>query len=329
MDLKSLGRPLRIRRFGSAFNLATRNASRDRGFNRTLLSVGVCIFLTMLVLSGGLISADTSTSYIVRATPPHILIVAGNNIYNQYVSLGTSFSRTTPLPSIDYVNQSSIITSQTAASFRAIPGVETVDTRLIIMSSVTGYVKAHFSSNENTGENINIQIIPEAETGSAQALIVGIDPNNAIGDWYTSNGFLQNTDPQHTMIAGDSLVGNIVETPYDLSQISAFGYRYDVRGALVDPLNAGRVLYTPVQTLQTTLGINGYNLLLLRLNTSPSVVSAVSQLASSNGLAVGSQDTILNQNLAFLNSTWSYIFLLPVLSLALTCGILLLSLIHI
>ena len=323
LDLKSLGKPLRIGRFGSTFNLATRNVSRDRGFNKTLLSMGVCICLSMIVLSGALVSADTSASYVVRAMPPHVLIVANSNIYNQYVSLATSFSRIAPLPPIDYGNESYIISPQNASAFRAIPGVQTVDTRLITMSSITGYVKAHFASNQDTGENINTQIIPEADTGSTNALIVGINPTNVIGDWYTSDGFLRSNDAQYTMIAGDSLVGNIVQMPFNLSQVSALGYRYDVKSALVDPLNAGRVLYAPVQTLQKSLGLNGFNVLLLEVNSDPTVLSAVSQLASSFGLAVGSQDPILNSNLTFLNGIWSHIFLVPIITLALTCGILL------
>jgi len=323
LDLKSLGNPLRIRRFGSAFNLATRNVSRDRGFNKTLLSIGVCICLSMVVLSGALVSADTSASYVVRAMPPHVLIVANSNIYNQYVSLATSFSRIAPLPPIDYGNESYIISPQNASAFRAIPGVQTVDTRLITMSSITGYIKAHFASNQDTGENINTQIIPEVDTGSTDALIVGINATSVIGDWYTSDGFLQSSDAQYTMIAGDSLVGNIVQTPFNLSQVSAFGYRYDVKSALVDPLNAGRVLYAPVQTLQKSLGLTGFNVLLLKVNNDPSVLSSVSQLASSFGFTVGSQDPILKSNLAFLNGIWSHIFLIPILSLSLTCGILL------
>jgi len=323
LDLTSLGKPLRIKRFGSAFNLATRNVSRDRGFNRTLLCIGICVFLSMVVLSGALVSADTSASYVVRAMPPHVLIVANSNIYNQYVTLGKLFSRTAPVPSMNYLNQSYIITPQNASAFRAIPGVVTVDTRLITMTSITGYVKAHFASNQDTGENINTQIIPEVETGSAQALTVGIDASNVIGDWYTSDGFLQTADAQYTMIAGDSLVGNIVQMPLNLSQVSAFNFRYDVKSALVDPLNAGRVLYAPVQTVQGNLGVIGYNVLLLKVNNDPAVFSEVSQLASSDGLVVGSQDPILNSNLAFLNTTWSYIFLVPILALALTSGILL------
>jgi ABC-type antimicrobial peptide transport system permease subunit len=323
LDLKSLGKPLRIKRLGSPFNLATRNVSRDRGFNKTLLSIGICIFLGMIVLSGALVSADTSASYVVRAMPPSVLIVANSNIYNQYVSLGTSFSRTGPVPSISYVNESYMISPKNASSFREIPGVEMVDTRLITVSSVTGYIKAHFSSNQDTGENINTQIIPEIATGSAQALIVGINATSAIGDWYTSDGFLQSSDAPYTMIAGDSLLGNIVQMPFNLSQVSAFGYRYDVKSALVDPLNAGRVLYAPVQTLQRNIGVSGYNVLLLKVNNDPAVFSAVKRLANSYGLVVGSQDTILNSNLGFLNGTWSYIFLIPILTLVLTCGILL------
>src|SRR6266480_3011881 len=322
LDLKSLGKPLQIERFGSAFNLATRNVSRDRGFNKTLLSMGVCICLSMIVLSGALVSADTSASYVVRAMPPHVLIVANSNIYNQYVSLATSFSRIAPLPSINYVNESYIISPENASAFNAIPGVETVDTRLITMTLITGFVKAHFASNQDTGENINTQIIPQVETGSTSALIVGINATSAIGNWYTSDGFLQSSDAQYTMIAGDSLVGNIVQTPFNLSQVSALGYRYDVKSALVDPLNAGRVLYALVSFLQHSSGPTGFNVLLLKVNNDPTVLSSVSQLASSFGFTVGSQDPILKSNLAFLNGIWSHIFLLPILSLSLTCGIL-------
>ena len=40
LDLRSLGRPLRIGRFGSAFNMATINVSRDRGFNDLVIQLG-------------------------------------------------------------------------------------------------------------------------------------------------------------------------------------------------------------------------------------------------------------------------------------------------
>src|SRR5260370_42373014 len=112
--------------------------------------------------------------------------------------------------------------------------------------------------------------MPEVETGTAQALIVGINANSAIGDWYTSDGFLQSSDAQYTMIAGDSLVGNIVQMPFNLAQVSAFGYRYDIKSGVVDPINAVRVLYAPVQTVQRNLPVNGYNVLRLKVSGFPS-----------------------------------------------------------
>ncbi len=102
-----------------------------------------------------------------------------------------------------------------------------------------------------------------------------------------------------------------------------FGARFDVKSALIDPLNRGRVLYTTDQSLQSILGLDGFNLLLLKTNADPATLSRINDLATANGLVVGSQDTILNANLAFMDNLWSYLFILPILTLALTGGILL------
>jgi len=144
-----------------------------------------------------------------------------------------------------------------------------------------------------------------------------------IGNWYTSDGFLAPSDPNNTVIAGDSLIGGVVQMPYSLAQIGALGVRYNVKSALVDPLNRGRVLYAPVQSLQASLGLDGYNVLLVSTDDSPSTIAAVTQLAAADGLAVSSMNALRNSNLSFLNDTWAYIFLLPILTLALTSAMLL------
>jgi hypothetical protein len=255
--------------------------------------------------------------------PSQVLIVAKDSIYSQYTKLGLAFSNTDPVPLLNYLNQSNVIAPQLADSFASIRGVLAVDSRLIVMTSVTGYVKAHFASDQGSGESFNNQTIPEKNTGSTQALIVGIDPARSLGDWYTSNGFLQTSDPPNTMIAGDSLVGSVVLQPLNLAQIASFGARFNVKSALVDPLNRGRVLYTTDQSLQSILGVNGFNLLLLKVNPDPTTISRINDLATRNGLTVGSQDPILNANIAFLSDLWAYLFILPILTLVLTGGVLL------
>ncbi|MBO0888876.1 hypothetical protein J2P12_07230, partial [Candidatus Bathyarchaeota archaeon] len=161
LDLKGLGKPLKVGRLGSAFNLAARNVSRDRDFGRTFVRVSVCIFLSVMVLTGALVSADTSRDYVQRAMPANTLLVATSAMYDQYVKLGTAFSGATPIPSFNYTDQSYIISQTLVASFRNIAGVERVDTRLVTMNSVEGYIKAHLVTNE-TGGNFNNVYVPEA-----------------------------------------------------------------------------------------------------------------------------------------------------------------------
>ncbi len=324
LDLTSLGKPLRARRLGSSFNLASRTLSRDKHFTGTIFRVSVCIFLTTVVLSAALVSWDTSKNYLDRAMPPNVTIVGVSPMVAQYSLLARSFSSSPSIPQIDYLNNSYMMTPQVVEMFRGIPGVQGVDARLLEFDNVTGYVKAHFSDTGGlSGESTSQDIVPQTYTGAAAVLIVGVNSSQTIPNWVTSNGFLQSSDPNTTMVAGDSLLGGIVQMPFNLSRIDWDGRPFDVKSALVDPLNGGRVLYAPIQTLQNVFGTNGTNILLVKTDGSPGSLSAVQRLAALNGLAYGSQTELLSVNLAYLDSTWSYLFLLPVLTLALTSGILL------
>jgi len=193
-----------------------------------------------------------------------------------------------------------------------------------MVDNVTGYVKAHFASGGGlSGESTNPELIPEAYTGSAQVLIIGVNSSQTIPNWYTSDGFLQPSSPVNTMVAGDSLVGGIVQMPLNLSEVGWLGHRFNVKSVLVDPLNRGEILYTPIQFLQTTFGTNGTNIMLVKTDNDPATFSRIEQFTSQNGLAVASEDPILAANLGFLDNTWSYLLLLPILTLALSSGILL------
>ncbi len=324
LDLRKLGRPVRTKRLGSSFSLASRTLSRDRQFTRTIGRVSVCIFLTMVVLSGALISWDTSKGYLDRAMPSNVTIVGAGPMIAQYSLLAESFSHSASIPQINYLNNSNMIASQLVDVFRGIAGVERVDARLLFFDNVTGYVKAHFSDTGGlSGESGTQDIVPQRYTGMASVLIVGVNASAAIPNWVSSNGFLASDDSNETMIAGDSLLGGIVQMPFNLSQVDWYGRQFDVKSAVVDPLNSGRVLYAPIQTMQNIFGTNGTNLLLVKTDGSAGAVSAVGQLAVQNGLAYESQGPLLSANLAYLDNTWSYLFLLPILTFALTCGILL------
>src|SRR5207245_10317973 len=63
-------------------------------------------------------------------------------------------------------------------------------------------------------------------------------PNQTIGDWHTSDGFLSTSDPHNVMVVGDSLIGGIVQQPLNGSQIGAFGTRFDVKDRKSTRLNS-------------------------------------------------------------------------------------------
>ena len=71
------------------------------------------------------------------------------------------------------------------------------------------------------------------------------------------------------------------------------------------------------------MNLDGYNLLLVKTDNNPATLQRIRGQASGYGLAVGSQDEILNANTTFLDNIWSHIMLLPLLTLFLTCAILL------
>jgi len=315
LNLKNLGKPLRIIRFGSAFNLAARTVLRSKHFTKAFLRICICIFLTTIVLTGALVSWDTSKSYVEGAMPAHVLTIGTPSMVDAYRQLGLSFSSSpvTP-PNTNYLAQGNMINESIVDILRGTPGVEKVDTRLLNLTVAEGFVKPQI---------VEEQLVLPSYQGSSQILVIGIDPNQTIADWHTSNGFLNPTDPHNTMVVGDSLIGGLVQQPLNGSQIGAFGTRFDVKGALVDPLNRGRVAYAPVKLLHELLNLDGYNLLLVKTDNNPATQQRIQGLAGGYGLAVGSQDEILNANTTFLDNIWSHIVILPLLTLFLTCAILL------
>lgn len=312
LNLKRIGEPFLIKRLGWVFKLADRNVWRDRGFNRTIICLSTCIFLTLILFTGGLTSADTTKSYLERAMPRQVLIIGKSETFNQYIRLAESFSTADAIPPFDYLNKTYVINPLLAEKLREIPGVEEVDTRLITMSRATGEVKAHISGG---------QIYGALTMGSSESLIVGIDSNHKVGEWLTSNGFLEGGDDQNVAVAGDSHLEDIVHPSLQFCEVKVFGKDFQVTGVCVDPLNRGRVLFIPLKSMQRILEIDGYNIILVKTNNDETTVSKVKQMAEENGLVVGSQDKILDANLFFLDHIWSYILILPTLTLISTSGI--------
>lgn len=308
LNLKRIGEPILIKRFGWIIKLADRNVWRDKGFMHTIACLSVCIFLTTSIFIGGFVSADTTRSYLERATPRQVLIIGEREICDQYVQLAESFSTVNMVPSFDYLSKRYVINPLLAGRLREIPGVEKVDTRLITMTTVKGGVEAHVSEG---------QLYGTLDLGSSESLIIGIDPSHKIGEWMTTNGFLEENS-QNTAIAGDSHLADIVHPSLKFCKVEIFGKMYDVAGICVDSLNQGRFLFIPLKSMQEMLGDHGCNIILVKVNNDEATVSKVKKMAQECGLVVTNYDKILDTNLAFLDHVWSYVLVLPAFTLVST-----------
>ena len=101
---------------------------------------------------------------------------------------------------------------------------------------------------------------------------------------------------------------------------------HSIVGVCVDPLNNGKVVYLPLETLYNDIGESGYNIILLQVDSSEKqqVLSQIENVASEENLKVVELDTILEKHITYLGNVWSLAMLLPLFSLA-TAAIALLS----
>ncbi|HZD12057.1 MAG TPA: hypothetical protein VE177_00865, partial [Candidatus Binatus sp.] len=267
INLSDVGKPIRIKRFGQAFNMAGRTLLRNKHFGRTALRISVCIFLTTIVFTGALVSWDTSKNYVARAMPPHTLVIGTLAMVDAYQQLGLSFSnKSVSGTNANFLLPGNIINNSIAQKFRDIPGVQIVDTRLMNMTTAEGKIRPLI---------IDEQFFPPVPQGGARILMVGIDPNQTVADWYSSDGFLSNNDQKNTVVVGDSLVGGIIQQPLNDSWLMAYTATFDVKGAVVEPLNRGYVAYAPVSLLQGLLNVDGYNLLLLKTDETAQTLDTI------------------------------------------------------
>jgi ABC-type antimicrobial peptide transport system permease subunit len=162
---------------------------------------------------------------------------------------------------------------------------------------------------------------------SDEALILGVEPEKFVNDWLIFGRKLGEND-QDAALIGDSLAVNMFSDALNQS-IKVFDESllpYDIVGVCVDPLNNGKVVYMPLETLYKDIGQHGYNLLFLQVDASDKlqVLAQIENEASAENLDVVELDAFLDKHVNFLNNIWSLVMLLPLFSLA-TAAISLLS----
>jgi ABC-type antimicrobial peptide transport system permease subunit len=301
-------------RLGLTFKVAFRNLLRRKSAtSQAVICLTVVLTLTTVTIAGGMVANQTTTSYVERAIGRNIVLVGHPTISERYVSLLSQFFEEKEMDQIDFFSSEFFTSESLISKLEQIEGVHEVDPRLILITSVREVPGIILDPVEQTGATII------GDSRSDETLILGVEPANVVNDWLIFGRNLMEDDQEATVI-GDSLAVNMFSDAQNQS-IKVFDESplpYDIVGVCMDPLNNGKVVYMPIETLYKDIGQSGYNLLFLQIDTSenPQVIAQIENEVSAENLNVVELDTILDKHINFLNNIWSLVMLLPLFSLA-------------
>jgi ABC-type antimicrobial peptide transport system permease subunit len=278
---------------------------------RIVLLVSIVFVLLTLSLAGSIIAKETTKSWVQRASEQNVVAIAHETMATQYTLLQAAFVATVENEEFNYAAQELAIPYDVILRLRDVAGIVGVDPRLILKEHLNEV--ANFTIDPDT-----LATIPVGDTRESDALIVGVEPDNVTGKWFTQGRFLSKDDESSAVI-GDSIAQTMFSKPL-VQSIRTENQQFAIVGVCVDPINNGRVVYVPLKTLQDTNGLAQPNIVFVTIDASVNRSALLDQInlimgGSGSGIKVFELDETVEKNLDFLDSTWSIILLLPVFAL--------------
>jgi len=286
-------------RLGFGWRVALRTLMRRR-LPTTPAVIYLSIVLTFMTISiaGGLTAKETTQRYIERAVGRGVVLIAEADMAREYVNILSRFSEPKSREVGDYLDRRYIIPSSVISNLTSIPGVIKADPRLILEATVHELPKVIIDPESPK------QYTMIGDNRACRALIIGVNPEQAIGEWLISGRWLKGTDTKGVVI-GNSVGLSILEDP-ERQSLKILGVEFDIVGVCMDPTNNGLVIYMPISTLKALTGASSSNLLLLQTDTSnPEVLERLRAETEGTNLVVVELDEVLDRQITFLNQVWS------------------------
>lgn len=303
-----------ISRNGVMFRMGFRNLVRHKAVSlRTLLCLTTIFILITVVIAGGMIAYSTTGSWVENAVGRNIVLIAQQDMSNQYQLLLSKFFQNKETPQFNYTDAKYAIPDNLSAQLKQIPGIS-IDPRLVLQMHVREI--HNFTINSDTG---SYTLVGDDRQG--ESLIIGIDPQKVVNDWSMQGTLFQKNNSQQAVI-GDSLARSMFSVPLSQS-IELQNTVLSLTGVCTDPINNGNVTYVPLSTLQNITGIAGPNILIVKIDAAANRTSILDKIRatvnSAPGFSVLDLNNVLNDTLSFLGHIWFLMMLAPLLSLAVAC----------
>jgi len=183
-------------------------------------------------------------------------------------------------------------------------GVVAVESRLVVFSEVQEGEGIVWNDLINDYTRIG-----EGREGSA--LLVGVDWDTTISDWY-----FEGTRPNSTEVwIGGTLANEMFVDPI-VQSLGFRGYSLSVSARAFDTLNGGMLAFMDQSILQGVVGVTGNNLALVQLDYyDEAVISAIETLAQSYGLDIYRQQPVLDANIEVIQTIWILLNPLAIMAL--------------
>jgi ABC-type antimicrobial peptide transport system permease subunit len=305
-----------ISRAGVVAKIAVRNLFRRRSTSfRIALCLTIVFILVTVSVAGGMIANETTASWIERAVGSNVILIAQENMSTQYESLLSRFYVEGTTAQFNYTDERYLLPEALLTQLESIPDLR-VDPRLILDVQVNEVSGILF--DQTTGET---HTIGDSRTG--RSLVVGVEPNAVLGRWFLNGNFLSENGTPEAVI-GDTLATEMFAQPL-IQSITLLNREFPITGVCVDPLNNGNVTYVPLKDLQNITGVFQPNIIMVKIGSAANqkeilddINTAIANTVSSinSTVEVTPLDSIVAKQSGFLDSIWSTLMLLPLLSLA-------------
>ncbi len=295
--------------FGLAFRIAAKGTGRRiRGTRRTIISLFLSFTIASLLWMGGGVVETTSRSYMIRSMGTNVIAIGNSNLLDMYYDAYSLYG--TPLnDSFDFLEISDMINTSLLTEINDVFGVVKVEPRLVVYSDVKegqGIVW-----NEYLEE---YTLIGENREGSA--LLVGVDWDSTLSDWYFEGTRANNTE----VWIGGNLADEMFEDPV-VQSLQFEGYSLSVSARAFDTLNGGMMAIMDQTVLQSSFGVTGSNLALVQVDYyDEAIISEIENLAQNYGFDIYRQQDVLDENIQIVHSIW--ILLNPLALMALVSAFL-------
>ena len=294
------------------YKIATRSLYRRKSATvRIVFFLSVVFILLTVSIAGSVIAKGTTTSWVRKASGENVIVIAHGSMVGQYRTLQSAFVGANDNGAFNYLDPELAISDTVIQRLSGITGIVKVDTRLILEERL--HEVANFTIDPDT-----LATMPVGDNREGDALIIGVDPANLTGKWYTQGRFLEIEDVLSAVV-GDSIAQTMFSQPL-VQSVRARNQQFAIVGVCVDPVNNGRVVYFPLKTLQNMTGILTSNMILVSLDSTIDRAVVMNQIkeaikGTGSELVVFDLDETAQMNIDFLDSTWSTVMLLPFFTL--------------